>query len=104
MERVKNSRVVGHWVNWDQLVSKESGNAAAPSPAAMEGARNSALYAIHKNSRKWCRLHRAKRHHPHPPLHTAHHPPPNHNHPNHNHPPPPIANHQVFGHACAPCH
>jgi hypothetical protein len=56
MAKVKLSRVQGHFKNWDQLVSAESGGAtpATASPEALEGARQCALYAMKKGGR-WCR-------------------------------------------------
>lgn len=61
ISNIKTDRVVGHWKNWDQLVSAESGGAtpATASNEALEGAKQSALYAMNKGGR-WCRRLRGK--------------------------------------------
>lgn len=51
LERVKARKKIAHWLNWDQLVGKESGGAAYPSLAAVEGARNIAIWCIKKGHR-----------------------------------------------------
>jgi hypothetical protein len=59
LSKVRTDSVKGHWKNWDQLVSAESGG-APPSQAskeAIEGARRSAIYAMKKGGR-WCRSER----------------------------------------------
>ncbi len=58
-ERVEKGIVKLHWMNWDQVLSKESGGSAFPSPAAKDGARNTCLDAIKKG---WSRVNpRSKR-------------------------------------------
>lgn len=51
-EMIRNNRKINHWLNWDQLLSKESGGVIPASAAALEGAKNHALWAM---DRKMCR-------------------------------------------------
>ncbi len=53
LEKVKMDSSIGHWKNWDQLLSAESGG-LPPTPASIQGAKNAALYAMRKGGR-WVR-------------------------------------------------
>lgn len=51
---IRSNRRISHWLNWDQLLSRECGGFWPASPAAIQGAKNSAHYAMQRGS-QWCR-------------------------------------------------